>query len=493
MQYTKHLQIRKKTYHFRFKIPTELKSLTLKSEIVRSLKTDSFNDACVIIATKLPLLRQLKRMTSEQTTRNELQDLFDELTDFTDIDAYNRYQRFATSDEIQGMQTVADQVRSDLQDNQKSDFSDLIKTQSSTDIKRHKGFQRLFVRLVDTQTERATSGCTPIYDQLLDRANALVNLPLENKKHLLSEQYKEFRVFKSWSEKSTKNNNNAFDILLAHWGDVCVTTITKQQIKEAIHARARMPVKNKRPYNKMTFTELYQYSVSNFDDIPEQDFVASKTAKELHKLLQGFFSAYLTKEVDILEKSPTDNVIYTPVDVKGGDYTDSEVLTFEKHALAQAGWKKWALLLGMYTGARAGEIREFLKDGTKEQNGIHFFELKEGKTENAIRKIPVHQNLIDAGILGLPPTEIPDKAITNYTNQTRDLLSIPQLSESGNKRVFHAFRHTFITKAIAEGSTIELVQEVVGHAKQIGITDRYTHKLPLVNLLPVVNSVIYVD
>ena len=430
-------------------------------------------------------------MKQTQITRNELQDLFDELTDFGAIDSYRSHQRYATSPEIQAMQTVEDQVRSDLQDNNKTDFSDLTKTQPSADIKRHKDFQRLFVRLLEAKSERAMSGCTPIYDSLLERATALVNIPSEKKKYLLSEQYKEFRAFKNWSEKDSKNNNNAFEILLANWGDVCVTTITKQHIREAIRARECMPVKNKRPYNKMTFTELYHYSISNFDDIPEQDFVASKTAKELHKLLQSFFSAYLTKEVDILEKSPTDNITYTPVDVKGGDYTDGEVLTFEKHALAQTGWKKWVILLGIYTGARAGEIKKFLRDGTKEQDGIHFFELKEGKTENAIRKIPVHQHLIDAGILDLPPMEMADKAITNYTNRLRDQLSIPQFDENGNKRVFHAFRHTFITKAVAKGNTIELVQEVIGHAKQIGVTDRYTHKLPLVDLLPVVNSVSY--
>jgi integrase len=280
---------------------------------------------------------------------------------------------------------------------------------------------------------------------------------------------------------------------LTLWGDVCVTSITKQGIREALFTYKNMPKGNKRPYNKMTVTGRYEFSVNNFDDIEEQDLVAGKTVKELHNLFQSFFSAYLTNEVYILDKSPTDNVTYTAKDVRGGDYTDKEIQIFEAHAMKQTGWKKWMVLLGMYTGARAGESIKFLKDGVKKQDGIHYFELKEGKTENAIRKVPVHQNLIKAGILNLPPIEVKDKKITNYTNQLRDKLKIPQHDSNGNKRVYHAFRHTFITKAISKQNTIESVQEVVGHAKQIGVTARYTHKIPLVDLQPVVNSVIYSD
>ncbi|WP_041766051.1 DUF6538 domain-containing protein [Psychromonas ingrahamii] len=287
MQYTKHLQIRNNTYHFRFKIPTELKSLTSKSEIVRSLKTDSFNDACVIIATKLPLLRQLKNMTSEQTTRNELQDLFDELIDFTDIDNYNRYQRFATSDETQGIQTVEDQVRSDLQDNNKTDFSDLTRTQPSIDIKSHKDFQRLFVRLLEAKSERAMHGCTPEFEGLLSRAQSMLT-PSVKPKYLLSEQYEKFKAFKGWTDKVTKDNNRYFLFLVSHWGDICVTTITKQHIKKALDAYKCMPLGNQLPYKNMSVKQRYLFSVNDIDAMHEDDFVSSKTVHGLLTIMQSF-------------------------------------------------------------------------------------------------------------------------------------------------------------------------------------------------------------
>jgi integrase len=493
--HTKHLQLRHNTYYFRFKIPANLNSLTSKLEIVRSLKTDSLTKACAILSSKFPLLQRLKHMTQTQITRNELQELFDELTDFSVIDSYRSHQRDVTSPEVQGMRAVSDTVRSDLQDSRATDFSDLIKTQAPSDTTVHKDFQRLFVRLVDAQLERAVNGCTPVYEHLLGRASTLVNRPKEKSKYLLSTMYKDFFDFKDWSEKVTADNARYYNFLLLFWGDVCVTTITKQLIKQALYAYEDMPLGHKKPYNKLTLTERYHLSVSDVDAIHEDDFVSPKTVQGLLKLMQGFFSSYLTNERDVLQKSPTDNVRYTIKEVHGGSYTDVEIQAFEAHALQhqdqQTIWKKWVILLAIYTGARRGEIVKFLKDGAKEEGGIHYFELKEGKNDNAIRKVPIHEQLIKYGVLNLSPMLAEGKPITDYTNQLRNLLVVPKNDIDGNKRVFHAFRHTFITKAISIGNTAPKVQEVVGHSKRLGITDTYMHKIALVYLLPVINSVTY--
>lgn len=161
--------------------------------------------------------------------------------------------------------------------------------------------------------------------------------------------------------------------------------------------------------------------------------------------------------------------------------------------MKQAGWKKWVILLAIYSGARRGEIVKFLKDGIKEEQGINYFELKEGKSPNAVRKIPVHEQLIKAGILNLKPVVVDAKPITDYANKLRDELKIPKNDVDDNKRVFHAFRHTFITKSVSKSNTIQLVQELVGHSKLIGQTAVYVHKISLVDLQPVVDSVIYSD
>jgi len=490
MQYTKYLQLRNNIYYFRFKIPIHLKKLTTQKEIVRSLKTDSLNDACAIISTKSTLLRLLKKMTP---TTNELQRLFDELSDFTEVDSYDRYQRDSQSDEIEGMARVVDEVCTDLQDNRLTDFSGITITQPvEANVKRHKSFQRLFVTLVKAQVERAMQGCTVEFDSLLARADKFVEAPQEPLKRL-SIYYKKFEKFKSWSEKQQATNNNMYLFLLAHWGDVDVLTVTKKEIRSALLAYSRMPKGNKKPYNSMEVSERYEYSVNSFDDILDKDFIASKTVSELLKLLQGFFSAFLTKELDLFVVSPTDNVQYKMEFVRGGSYTDKEVNVFIEHAKTETDWKKRSILLAIYTGARRSEIVKFLKDGLQtDESGIHFFELKEGKTESAARKVPVHKSLIELGILSVQKITAKEKSITDYTNRLRDSLNIPISDTDGNKRVFHAFRHSFITKSVSKGSSIELIQELVGHRKhRAGITSRYMHNFSLTELSLIVDKITY--
>lgn len=420
--------------------------------------------------------------------KNELQQLFEELTDFTDVDSYDRYQRQPRSKEIEGMERVVAMVRDDLQDNRLTDFSELTSTQPlKDDASRHKGFQRLFGRLVEAKVERAVHGCTVEFDSLLNRASDLIVEPKESPK-LLSVYFKTFADSRKWSAKVAKDNENLYQFLLAHWGDVDVTKVTKQDIKSTLPSYAFMPKGNKTPYNKMSVEERYKLPDIS---IPDDDLISPKTVLGLLKLLQGFFNTYLTKDLDLFVISPTEGVTFKIEEVRGGMYSDQEVKAFEQHAHTNSKWKKWCILFAIYTGARRGEVVQFLRDGVKYDNKIHYFELLEGKTSSAKRRIPVHPELIKQGVLSLPSIQVTDKAITDFINKLRDELKIPLNDEEGNKRVFHSFRHTFITKAVSVGHTIEKIQEVVGHSKRAGITTRYIHKLQLCDLFPVVASIYY--
>jgi len=79
----------------------------------------------------------------------------------------------------------------------------------------------------------------------------------------------------------------------------------------------------------------------------------------------------------------------------------------------------------------------------------------------------------------------------SITNRFRSL-NMDKKTEDGERIVFHSLRHTFITKARSKGIETVLVQEVVGHEKTgSGVTDRYTHRFSLEDLLPVVDAVTY--
>jgi integrase len=69
----------------------------------------------------------------------------------------------------------------------------------------------------------------------------------------------------------------------------------------------------------------------------------------------------------------------------------------DKHTTATA--LPWASLISAYTGLRRDEIASLRADDIKQTDGIWFFDIRDGKTENAERVVPVHHVLIDTGLL----------------------------------------------------------------------------------------------
>ncbi|KPU83425.1 hypothetical protein JI57_01395 [Psychromonas sp. PRT-SC03] len=351
----------------------------------------------------------------------------------------------------------------------------------------------LFKELLDFSLSSKTSSYVQLSSnvKLDDPVINPVTETHETTQYLLSKAWSDFKDYKSWSEKGIKEYTHHYDFLLALWCDVDVLTITKQCIKQSLKAFELMPKGNLKPFNKLTVAERVAYPT---DDILESDFISPKTVKGLLKTLQSFFSTFLTNEMDYFSVSPTANVKYIINDVRYGVYTDKEINLFEKEAnRTPQKWKKWVLLLAIYTGARRGEIVKFLRDGTKydQVEKIYYFELLEGKTAAARRKIPVHPKLIEYGVLTIPQMGITGKAVTDYLNIIRESLDIPITDNEGAKRVFHSFRHTFITKGVSKGVTVEHLKALVGHSNNIGVTSRYIHGLSLLDINEVMLKISY--
>jgi len=88
-------------------------------------------------------------------------------------------------------------------------------------------------------------------------------------------------------------------------------------------------------------------------------------------------------------------------------FSDGEIATLfadarfeiapDKHTTATA--LPWASLISAYTGLRRDEIASLRADDIKQTDGIWFFDIRDGKTDNAERIVPVHHVLIDTGLL----------------------------------------------------------------------------------------------
>lgn len=458
MQY---IQLRNNTFHFRFKIPQHLQSLTSRKELTSSLKTNSYSVACSMVAPKLKLIDSLGYMALSD--EDELKSMFEEITDFTGS-GVRRRRRGSGQEQTQSQSQQAD-------------------------IELYTVLDTLFSKLLGGQSSKNTKVNQP---QIIGTTEQTGNkLKDPEPPLLLSDAWQQFVDFKDWSEKETKNYHNYYQFLMAHWGNIDVSNVRKKDIREALSRFSMMPKGNKTPYNRMTVSARYEASENG---LPEDDLVSPTTGKHLLKVLQSFFSAYLTNEVDVFERSPTEGVKHLASGVRYGVYTDKEIRTIKQYALEQTeGWKRWTLLLGIYTGARSGEVAKFLKDGVRldKDTGRYYFELKEGKTVNAIRKVPVHRELERLGVSSVSGIEVKNKMISHWMTRALSALEISEYDDEGCKRLYHSFRHTFITKAVGKGCQMEQIQEVVGHSRRVGITSRYIHKLTLTDVLPVMDSIEY--
>lgn len=320
----------------------------------------------------------------------------------------------------------------------------------------------------------------------------------------LVEAWNDFVAFTSkkrkWTLKTQKDNEANFEFIkFALGAETRVTSITKRNIKDMLNMAESLPQRNKGKYKTMPF------QVCLDTDIPEEDLISPRSINGYLKVCQSFFSGYLTREVDILTSPPTTNVRYPAKSQRYGSYSRKEMAKFVTHFLSLSGWEKWLFLLLSYTGARRGEIAKLSAEDIQfdDDSERYFIYIKESKTEAGIRCIPLHKKLVDWGFIDFVESKktkskandlFPEIGYVNRISkvfiQIRDQLEIPSVSLTGNRRVVHSLRHTFITNAQSKVGNVNLIQQVVGHEhSKIGQTQLYTTPFELSALLYVVDSI----
>ncbi|MBK5145252.1 DUF3258 domain-containing protein [Budviciaceae bacterium BWR-B9] len=314
----------------------------------------------------------------------------------------------------------------------------------------------------------------------------------------LAEAWVDFVKYKSdWTPIYKKEMEGQFVFIeLILGADTPVTQINKSDIKNMLEVVENLPKRNKNPYKKMSAQECIDY-----DDIEEDDFIASKSVAGYLKLCQSLFSTYLTNEREIYTVSPTHGVKYDVVSKPYGAYSKTEMKKLVTYFVSLSDWKRWVFLLLAYTGARRKEIATLTAEAVRldDDSGRYYLMVEDSKTEAGTRQIPLHKKLVELGFLdfskpkdkGLLFPEITyNNKVTKVFHDIRETLDIPYLNDYNERRIVHSLRHTFITAAQANVSNTVLVQQVVGHEhSNIGQTQRYTHRLTVSELLCVVDGI----
>lgn len=141
---------------------------------------------------------------------------------------------------------------------------------------------------------------------------------------------------------------------------------------------------------------------------------------------------------------------------------------------------------------RSGEIHQLTNDDIIREDDIYIFDVKDSKTKAGLRKVPIHQNILERVLKMDFPI---------FKNKTKDAAQkilnrrLYKVIDKDSTKSFHTFRAKFIEKAVnAHPDKVAVVQEVVGHSKnekdQLTV-DTYGKGFKLPLKVDIVNSVTY--
>ncbi|MHA4870062.1 DUF6538 domain-containing protein [Duganella sp. PWIR1] len=169
----------------------------------------------------------------------------------------------------------------------------------------------------------------------------------------------------------------------------------------------------------------------------------------------------------------------------------------------------WGPLLALFSGARAEEIASLDLAQIKAVKGVWIINILKGKTANAVRRIPIHDELIALGFLDYVDClrvagykklfpHLQDGKNGYKKNMCRtfgNYLDHPRVDIVDPLKVFHSFRHTVVTALTGKGVNEGLKRAMVGH-DIFTVTDAhvdYTHidKLTVPELQTAINKLKY--
>ncbi len=175
------------------------------------------------------------------------------------------------------------------------------------------------------------------------------------------------------------------------------------------------------------------------------------------------------------------------------NYSDTEILKIINNNDYETN-VQLAFKILAFTGMRVDELHHLEKSDILKEEDIYFFNIREGKNRNAVRKVPIHSHILNA----VQEAKFPlfeDK--TSSAMQKKILRELYKIIQKGETKTVHTFRATFMQKALdISPEKLLIVQEIVGHSKDDSASltiDRYAKGFHLKYKKEVVETVNYVS
>ncbi|WP_337056778.1 site-specific integrase [Pseudomonas sp. USHLN015] len=167
-------------------------------------------------------------------------------------------------------------------------------------------------------------------------------------------------------------------------------------------------------------------------------------------------------------------------------FSDEQVrlIMSEMARLPKDNWKRWAMSIGVITGARIGEIFQLTKTDVSTIGGITVIDFNDDgdktlKNSNSRRLVP----LVD-GAYGFDlkafleyvegcEDKLFDRVSHNFTRVLNETLRDICHHDSGEGLTFHSLRHSLASLMKHRGVQVSIAQDILGHSSQTITFDLY--------------------
>jgi len=278
-----------------------------------------------------------------------------------------------------------------------------------------------------------------------------------------------------------------YDVL----GNVPVSKLDKSDISRFKDTLMKLPANRKkvRLYKHKTLEELRQMK------IPERHRLGSTTIKDYSNRAIGFLewcadNDYADSNISAPLRAAKKSLKKSKRSQDQRDiFSDSDLnKLFLSEPYLQSSHKRpsqhWIPLLALFTGARLGELSQLYVEDIKHDKKLDIWYMdindegdKGVKSDSSNRVVPIHKQLIKLGFIDYVRSikrkrlfdEIKRSTDGNYEAMSRWFnVTYRKNCDVGQKfnekKTFHSFRHTFLNAFKQQGLSMDLAEEMAGHA-----------------------------
>lgn len=517
-------QKRGKKYYSRVRVPTNLRPLIGRREIIKSLDTTQYSEARARSMPWEAHVQKLFTVIDENKHRMSLGDISRLVHQYihTSLEAgeEERVARKGLSTEEHEAITgfITDEISAGTNALMYNGVESITQTadallsangiqfdRESDEYKRFcRDLLKAHVEVLKTELRRWEGDYGTPPPGLAHTAGAQPQQPTGNVK-LLSEVIADFvrhkESDKSWAYRTGVMFKSGLAIFLEVVGDKPITEITKTDIrgyKETLH---RIPKNMSLKYPGKPIAEVLTLGA-----VP---VLSSSSVDKLMRYVKSLF--IFATEQDYIEKNPATLRLKAKADAqeqrKAFDDEDIRVIFEGDYAasLRKRPDRFWIPLILLHSGARLEEIAQLDVADLKQTDGVWVFDLREEgdkalKTAESRRSVPVHPLLLKLGLLDYAADIRKQGAVklwpllTKSANGYGSAISkwfnrrLRELGVTDARKVLYSTRHTVATKLKQLDVQDSRVSELLGHKVEGETFGRYGKQLNVRRLAEIVGK-----